>query len=181
MRRYRFGEGEYKYFAYPLPPFIQALRESWYSRLAILANEWSIRLSLGIEYPPLHADFLSTCHLRGQNRPTPLLLHYESGGFNTLHQDLYGEIYFPFQVVLALSDPAADYTGGEFVLVEQLPRAQSRVHVLRPEKGDAVIFTTQFRPVAGSRGYYKARIKHGVSPLASGTRYALGIIFHDAA
>jgi hypothetical protein len=181
MERYRFGKGEYKYFDYPLPPAIQALRETLYGPLASFANTWMHHLSIDYRYPLTHQQLQEECKAKGQTRSTPLMLRYETGGFNTLHQDLYGEIYFPFQVVFVLSEPVKDFEGGEFVLVEQLPRAQSRVEVIRPCQGEAVIFTTNFRPVNGSRGYYRARVKHGVSPLKSGTRYALGIIFHDAA
>jgi len=181
MERYRFGKGEYKYFNYPLPPAIQVLRQSLYGPLASFANAWMHHLSIAYHYPLTHEQLLEACREKGQTRATPLMLRYETGGFNTLHQDLYGDIYFPFQVVLVLSEPGKDYEGGEFVLVEQLPRAQSRVEVIRPGQGEAVIFTTQFRPVKGTRGYYRAKVKHGVSPLKSGMRYALGIIFHDAA
>jgi hypothetical protein len=181
MKRYRFGQGEYKYFSYPLPPAIQTLREQLYTPLATLANQWMDRLSMKDRFPMTHPELLEACQAEGQNRPTPLLLRYETGGFNTLHQDLYGAVYFPFQVVFVLSEAGKDYEGGEFVLIEQLPRAQSRAEVIHIAKGDALIFTTNFRPVKGSRGYYRARMKHGISPLRSGTRYALGIIFHDAA
>lgn len=181
MQRYRFGKGEYKYFNYPLPPAIQTLREVLYRPLASFANTWMDHLSIPLHYPLIHEQLLEECKAKGQTRCTPLMLRYETGGFNSLHQDLYGDIYFPFQVVFVLSAPGKDYEGGEFVLVEQLPRAQSRVEVIHPRQGEAVIFTTQFRPVKGARGYYRAKVKHGVSPLKSGTRYALGIIFHDAA
>ncbi len=181
MKRYRFGKGEYKYFNYPLPLPIQSLRETLYGPLASLANDWMQRLSIENQFPASHQQLLEECKANGQTRPTPLILKYEAGGFNTLHQDLYGAVYFPFQVVFVLSESGRDYEGGEFVLVEQLPRAQSRAHVIHPHQGDAVIFTTNFRPVKGNRGYYRAKMKHGVSPLTSGTRYALGIIFHDAA
>ena len=181
MQRYRFGKGEYKYFYYPLPTPIQQLRESLYGPLATLANDWMQRLSIEVNFPSQHEELIKQCVTKGQNRPTPLILRYEAGGFNTLHQDLYGEVYFPFQVVFVLSESGKDYEGGEFVLVEQLPRAQSRAEVVKPMQGDALIFTTNFRPVKGSRGYYRAKMKHGISPLTSGTRHALGIIFHDAA
>jgi hypothetical protein len=180
MQRYRFGMGEYKYFSYPLPELIQLLREGFYPKLATIANQWSELLGSDTNYPTLHSDFISICHQLNQNRPTPLILHYQQGGFNTLHQDLYGEVYFPFQVVIALSQRGADYEGGELVMTEQLPRAQSKANVLTPNQGDAIIFTTNFRPVKGTRGYFKSRMKHGVSELKSGERYALGIIFHDA-
>lgn len=180
MRRYRFGEGEYKYFNYPLPPMIQSLREQLYGQLVPLANAWMQRLGIDIIYPPVHADLIDLCRAKNQLRPTPLILNYKAGGYNTLHQDLYGEVYFPFQVVLVLTQPGRDHTGGEFVLTEQVPRAQSRAEVIAPELGDAVIFTTNFRPVKGSRGYYRATMKHGVSQVRSGERFSLGIIFHDA-
>ncbi len=181
MRRYRFGVGEYKYLNYPLPPLIQSLRENIYPHLVSIANEWMSRLGMAIVYPEKLDAFLALCHSKNQRRPTPLILHYETGGYNTLHQDLYGEVYFPFQVVFMLAKRGEDYDGGELVFVEQLPRAQSRAEVVTPEKGDAVIFTTNFRPVKGSRGYYRAKMKHGVSPVKNGTRYTMGLIFHDAA
>ncbi|HEV8513083.1 MAG TPA: 2OG-Fe(II) oxygenase [Cyclobacteriaceae bacterium] len=180
MQRYRFGQGEYKYFNYPLPNLIQKLREEFYVPLATLANQWSSLLADEPTYPETHSDFIALCHKHKQDRPTPLILHYQSGGFNTLHQDLYGEIYFPFQVVFVLSQHGADYDGGELVMTEQLPRAQSKANVIVPNQGDALVFTTNFRPVKGTRGYYKSKMKHGVSELKSGERYALGIIFHDA-
>ena len=181
MQRYRFGRGEYKYFNYPLPPIIQSLREIFYSPLATVANEWMQKLETNIRFPAQHDDLLKQCHGKAQKRSTPLILRYETGGFNTLHQDLYGEIYFPFQIVFVLTQAGCDHFGGEFVLTEQTPRAQSKVEVLQPNQGDAVIFTTNFRPVHGSRGYYRAKMKHGVSEVKNGVRYALGIIFHDAA
>ena len=181
MQRYRFGQGEYKYFNYPLPPTIQSLRELFYPPLAKVANDWMQRLGTELEFPSSHGELIKRCWQNQQNRPTPLILRYESGGFNTLHQDLYGEIYFPFQVVFVLSRKGRDHEGGEFVLTEQVPRAQSKVRVLHPGQGDAVIFTTNFRPIPGAKGYYKAKMKHGVSEITTGTRYSLGIIFHDAA
>lgn len=181
MKRYRFGEGEYKYFSYPLPPTIQVIREILYSPLAAIANEWMRKLDTDVEYPLSHHDLIRICEQNSQTRPTPLILRYESGGFNTLHQDLYGEVYFPFQVVFVLSQEGRDHEGGEFVLTEQVPRAQSKIQVLHPNQGDAVIFTTNFRPVQGAKGYYKAKMKHGVSEIKKGIRYSLGIIFHDAA
>ncbi len=180
MQRYRFGKGEYKYFSYPLPSIIQSIREKMYEPLAVLANDWMQKLSIDINYPNRHADFIEQCHNKNQNRPTPLILQYESGGFNTLHQDLYGEVYFPFQVVIVLTQDGLDHTGGELVLTEQVPRAQSRAEVIRPNQGDAVIITTNFRPMKGSRGYYRSNMKHGVSEVKSGKRFAMGIIFHDA-
>lgn len=179
MKRYRFGEGQYKYFNYPLPPLIQKLRTEFYPHLAKLANEWNEKLSIDLRYPDNHSEFIETCQKHNQLRPTPLILRYDAGGHNTLHQDLYGDIYFPFQVVFLLTQPGADHEGGEFVLTEQVPRAQSIARVVHVNKGDAVIFTTNFRPVSGSRGYYRAKLKHGVSMVLSGRRYAMGIIFHD--
>lgn len=180
MQRYRFGKGEYKYFSYPLPPAIQQLRESLYSPLAPLANRWMTALGLPETHPASHADLIHQCRAKGQSRPTPLILKYTAGGFNTLHQDLYGEVYFPFQVVILLSQHGRDFEGGEFVMTEQVPRAQSKAQVIMPNQGDALIFTTHFRPVQGTRGYYRAAMKHGISEVRSGERYALGIIFHDA-
>jgi hypothetical protein len=180
MERYRFGKGEYKYFSYPLPPIVQQLRHEFYNPLSIVANEWMDRLGIEMRYPAVHKDLIQRCHEKKQVRPTPLILRYEQGGYNTLHQDLYGEIYFPFQVVLVLSQSGKDFEGGEFVLTEQVPRAQSRARVLKLDQGDAMIFTTNFRPVKGTKGYYRTTMKHGISELTSGTRYALGIIFHDA-
>lgn len=181
MERYRFGRGEYKYFAYPLPPQIARIRTDVYTPLSQLANKWMQALGISISYPETHAEFLDQCHEAGQTRPTPLILKYEKSGYNTLHQDLYGAIYFPFQVVVLLTEPSKDHEGGELIFVEQLPRAQSKAAAVTPHQGDAVIFTTNFRPVQGTRGWYRARMKHGVSPVTAGTRYACGIIFHDAA
>jgi len=181
MKRYRFGEGEYKYFNYPLPPVVQALREEFYKPLSSIANNWMHNLSIDKHFPESHDQLIEQCHVHEQKRPTPLILHYTSGGFNTLHQDLYGEIYFPFQVVFVLTQQGRDHEGGELVLTEQIPRAQSKAEVLKPNQGDAVIITTNFRPMKGTKGYYKANMKHGVSEVKSGERYALGIIFHDAA
>lgn len=180
MERYRFGKGEYKYFRYPLPPRMARIRTNWYTPLAELANQWNIKLEIPGLYPDTHEAFIKQCHAAGQTRPTPLLLKYGAGGYNTLHQDLYGDVYFPFQAVLLLTEPGRDHTGGELVFVEQLPRAQSRATVITPRQGDAVIFTTNFRPVEGSRGWYRARMKHGVSAVTSGTRFACGVIFHDS-
>jgi uncharacterized protein len=181
MKRYRFGQGEYKYFSYPLPGIIQSLREYFYPPLSKIANEWMQKLDTKLTFPADLQELLKQCCDKAQHRPTPLILRYESGGFNTLHQDLYGEIYFPFQIVFLLSQPAIDHEGGEFVLTEQTPRAQSKVEVVHLNQGDAVIFTTNFRPVHGSRGYYRAKMKHGVSVVKAGVRHSLGIIFHDAA
>ncbi|WP_346321016.1 2OG-Fe(II) oxygenase [Chitinophaga sp. YIM B06452] len=180
MERYRFGAGEYKYFRYPLPPLIRQIRENVYPHLAPIANRWMQVLDIPRVYPPTHEELLEECRNAGQDKPTVLILQYGQGGHNTLHQDLYGDVFFPFQLVLFLSQPGQDHTGGEFVLVEQRPRAQSKPIVLRPGKGDMLIFTTNFRPVHGSRGYYRVNMKHGVSEVKDGHRYTLGIIFHDA-
>jgi hypothetical protein len=180
MARYRFGAGEYKYYKTPLPDIVQQLREGFYPELAKTANRWRERLGQDAVYPAGLPDFLDRCHEQGQLRPTPLILKYEAGGYNCLHQDLYGDVFFPFQVVFALNRREEDYTGGEFLLVEQRPRAQSRGHVLNLEQGAGLIFPTNHRPVLGSRGYYKTTLRHGVSTIISGTRYSLGIIFHDA-
>ncbi len=180
MQRYRFGRGEYKYFNYPLPSLIQHMREEFYKPLSKIANAWMKQLSIDINYPEQHHQLIEICKANQQQRPTPLILRYETGGYNTLHQDLYGTVYFPFQVVLALTQSGEDFTGGEFVLTEQVPRAQSKAEVLIPNQGDAVIFTTNFRPMKGTKGFYQANMKHGISEVRSGVRYALGIIFHDA-
>jgi hypothetical protein len=180
MARYRFGNGQYKYFSYPLPITIQRIREGFYPPLAILANEWMVKLGAGIVFPSSHSELIQQCSDENQRRPTPLILQYKKDGYNTLHQDLYGKVYFPFQVVVPLSDQGNDFEGGEFILTEQVPRAQSRAEVVPLNKGDALIFTTNFRPVKGSKGFYKVKVKHGVSTLRYGERYALGIIFHDA-
>ena len=180
MARHRFGLGEYKYFAYPLPDVVAGLRESLYARLAEVANEWAIKLGGKPEYPGTHREFITLCHARGQKRPTPLMLRYESGGYNCLHQDLYGEVYFPLQTVFMLDRPGHDFEGGEFVLVEQRPRAQSAAHVIAPRQGEGVVFTTRWRPVQGARGHYRVNIKHGVSTVTRGIRHTLGIVYHDA-
>jgi hypothetical protein len=181
MSRYAFGRGEYKYFKYPLPAIVQQLRSSMYPHLAPLANQWLDRLgSKQPHYPKNLADFTRQCHRAGQKRPTPLMLKYGPGDFNCLHRDLYGEIFFPFQVTFFLSQSGKDFTGGEFVLAEQQPRRQSRIEVLAPNQGDAVIFSVDHRPVRGTRGFYRAHLRHGVSTVRSGSRYTLGIIFHDA-
>lgn len=179
MSRFGFGRGEYKYFNNPLPKEVSQLREESYPQLAAIASVSAQQIG-GPSFPESYPDFLKTCHRAGQTKPTPLLLRYETGDFNCLHQDLYGDIAFPFQMTVFLSQPGQDYSGGEFVLVEQRPRMQSRATVLVPRLGEAVIFHTRYRPVQGSRGCYKANLKHGVSPLRSGLRFTLGIIFHDA-
>jgi hypothetical protein len=181
MERYRFGKGEYKYFNYPLLEILVALREGLYQPLAKVANTWMNVLNINDSFPENHSDFIKHCHSKNQIRPTPLILKYETGGFNTLHQDLYGDVFFPFQVIFSLTQSGVDYSGGELVLTEQIPRAQSKAEVITPNLGDAVIVTTNFRPVKGSKGYYRAKVKHGVSEVKSGTRYTLGIVFHDAA
>jgi hypothetical protein len=180
MARYRFGRGEYQYFSYSLPPLVEQLRRELYCRLVGTAGEWMAALSLARKYPPDLAKFIEHCHGVGQTRPTPLLLRYLAGDFNCLHQDLYGEVFFPFQVVVCLSRPDEEFGGGELLLVEQQPRAQSVGHAIRLEQGEAVVITTRFRPAKGARGYHRTNFRHGVSPLLSGERYALGIIFHDA-
>jgi hypothetical protein len=180
MERYRYGLGEYKYFNYPLPGIIQSIRETIYPKLAVVANAWMEMLKIDQTFPNTFAELQALCHVNNQVKPTALILKYGKGGFNTLHQDLYGDVYFPIQTVLFLNEPETDYTGGEFVLMEQTFRAQSKAIVLQPKKGDMLIFTTNFRPAKGSRGYYRANMKHGVSEVHSGERYTLGIIFHDA-
>lgn len=179
MERYRFGQGEYKYFQYPLPELITKLRENVYAAIVPVANKWMEELNIGKKFPATHPEMKRLCQEHGQEKPTVLILKYGEGGFNTLHQDLYGEIYFPMQLVFLLDQADQDYTGGEFVITEQIPRAQSKANVLKPNRGDMLIFTTNFRPVKGSKGYYRVNMKHGVSPLHSGSRHSLGIIFHD--
>jgi hypothetical protein len=181
MERYRFGIGDYKYFDNPLPEIVASLRTAAYPHLASVANEWAENLGeKNPRFPAEHAAFLKICHKTGQTKPTPLLLHYESGGYNCLHQDIYGEVAFPLQMVFLLGQPGRDWEGGEFLLVEQQPRVQSKAEVVCAGQGQAIIFTTRHRPVPGSRGYYRVNIKHGVSRVHRGTRYTLGIIFHDA-
>jgi uncharacterized protein len=181
MQRYRFGRGEYQYFAYPLPTIVQTLRERIYPQLTSLANRWNKALGIKVVYPDQLHDFLDLCHQSDQTRPTPLLLKYEEGDFNCLHQDLYGELSFPLQVAIVLNEPGQDFSGGEFVLSEQKARSQSQVHVLNLHQGDAVIFAVSHRPVQGVKGIYRVNLKHGISSLHAGQRYCLGIIFHDAA
>lgn len=180
MERYRFGLGSYKYWDYPLPDLVQALREGLYPKLAPIANLWMKVLNIGERFPDTFAGLQAACHKNGQKKPTPLILQYGAGGYNTLHQDLYGDVYFPIQSACFLSEPEKDYTGGEFVLTQQVPRAQSKVIVLKPNRGDMIVFTTNFRPIKGTRGYYRASMRHGVSEVHSGRRYTAGIIFHDA-
>jgi len=181
MQRYRFGLGEYRYFDYPLPPMVDDLRQQLYSRLVPIANTWMKKLRIEQSFPEDHDELRRQCHAHNQTKPTPLLLKYQQGGFNTLHQDLYGEVYFPLQAVILLSDPKTDFSGGEFVMTQQVPRAQSRAVVLKPGQGDMIIFTTNFYPCLGARGYYRVNVKHGISEIHRGERYALGIILHDAA
>ncbi len=180
MARHGFGRGEYKYFAYPLPEIVGALRTALYPPLAMIANRWNETLGIATRYPAAHADYLARCHQAGQSRPTPLLLQYGAGDYNCLHQDLYGEHIFPLQATVLLSRPGKDFTGGEFVLTEQRPRMQSRAEVVPLQQGEAVIFPVHHRPVAGTRGIYRVNMRHGVSRLRGGRRHTLGIIFHDA-
>jgi hypothetical protein len=180
LERHRFGKGEYRYFKYPLPRVVARLRQAFYAGLAPVANRWVERLGGEMRYPAALADYLEQCHADGQVRATPLLLRYEAGGYNRLHQDLYGPRSFPLQVVLPLSAVGRDYDGGELVLAEQRPRMQARVTVVAPEQGDAIIFPNAARPVSGSRGDVTVQTRHGASTITRGRRYALGLIFHDA-
>ena len=180
MARHGFGRGEYKYFAYPLPDLVADLRTALYRRLVPIANRWNERMQIDMRYPATHQEFLDRCRKAGQVRPTPLILQYGPGDYNCLHQDLYGELAFPLQVTVLLSQPARDFGGGEFVLTEQRPRMQSRVEVVPLKQGDAVVFAVHHRPVAGARGTHRVNLRHGVSRPRSGHRHTLGIIFHDA-
>jgi hypothetical protein len=181
MSRHGFGRGEYKYFGYPLPEIVAALRVALYPPLAEIANRWNDAMGIGVRYPPTHASYVARCHAAGQKKPTPLLLQYAAGDYNCLHQDVYGELVFPLQAACLLSAPDRDFTGGEFVLTEQRPRMQSRAEVVALAQGEVVIFPVRHRPVEGTRGSYRVTMRHGVSRLRAGRRYTLGVIFHDAA
>ena len=181
MARHGFGRGEYKYFAYPLPALVAQLRSAVYPRLVPIANRWNEAMNIAVRYPAQHADFIARCHAAGQTRPTPLLLRYGANDYNCLHQDLYGPLVFPLQLTLLLSAPGTEFSGGEFVLVEQRPRAQSRAAVVPLDQGEAVVFPVHHRPTKGTRGPYRVTMRHGVSRVLSGRRHTLGIIFHDAA
>jgi hypothetical protein len=180
MARHGFGRGEYKYWSYPLPETIETLRTTLYPHLAGVANRWNQSMKIDVQYPETHAEYLEQCHKAGQLRPAPLLLQYDTGDFNALHQDLYGDLVFPLQIAFLLSSVGEDFTGGEFVLTEQRPRMQSRAEVAHLEQGDGVIFAVHHRPVQGARGTYRVNLKHGVSRIRSGRRHTMGIIFHDA-
>ena len=180
MSRHGFGQGEYKYFRYPLPSFVDSLRASLYPRLVAIANRWNTVMGVDMQYPEEHQEFLRRCHTAGQTKATPLLLRYGPGDFNCLHQDLYGEHVFPLQVAFLLSEPGKDFEGGEFVMTEQRPRMQSRAMVVPLRQGDGVVFAVNNRPVQGTRGAYRVNLRHGVSRVRSGQRHTLGIIFHDA-
>lgn len=181
MEKHGYGRGEYKYFSYPLPPVVAELRARLYPALAAVANEWRRALGQDGVFPETLAAYLDCCHAAGQTRPTPLMLRYGKDGFNCLHQDLYGDLVFPLQTVILLSDPERDFTGGEFLLVEQRPRAQSKGEIVRLRQGEAAIFPVRERPARGARGYHRVVMRHGVSRVLSGNRHTLGIIFHDAA
>lgn len=180
MERHGYGRGEYKYFDDPLPPMISALRQALYSRLATIANQWNEAMQIDVHFPATLDAFLDRCHAAGQLKPTPLILKYDAGDFNCLHQDLYGEHVFPLQVAFLLSAPGKDFTGGEFTLTEQRPRMQSRVEVVSLTKGMGVIFPVRQRPVNGSKGIYRLNMRHGVSRVRTGRRFTMGVIFHDA-
>lgn len=181
MQNHGYGSGEYKYFTYPLPPLIDGLRHQLFRELAPVANEWHQKLGISLHYPTDLDDWLKTCHEADQTRPTPLMLTYGPGDWNALHQDMYGELYFPFQAVLFLNQPGEDYTGGEFVMLEQRPRMQSKATALLPKQGQILLFTTKFRPAKSARGHYRVAMRHGVSEVREGNRVTVGLIFHDAA
>ncbi len=181
MARHRFGSGQYRYFRYPLPPLVAELREAFYPRLLPIARDWSARLGRPAPWPDRLDDWLEACHRAGQARPTPILLRYQAGDWNALHRDLYGELVFPLQVVIGLDRPGTDHTGGEFLLVEQRPRAQSRGHAAALAQGHGIVFTTRDRPVPSARGWSAAPVRHGVSTVLDGRRHTLGLVFHDAA
>jgi hypothetical protein len=180
MEKYRFGIGEYKYFKYPLPDLVNTIRRDIYPKLAPIANNWMRLLNIKRQFPIEFEKLQQLCQDNNQKESTVIILKYGKGGFNTLHQDLYGNIFFPIQLVIFLNEPVQDYTGGEFVLTQQNPRAQSKATVLIPHQGDMLIFTTNFRPVKGSKGYYQVQMRHGISEIHNGERHTLGIIFHDA-
>jgi hypothetical protein len=180
MAHHGYGRGEYKYFQYPLPDLVEELRTELYPHLAPIANRWHESMRLDVRFPARHAEFLERCHGAGQTRPTPLILRYGAGDYNALHQDLYGEHVFPLQVAFLLSEPGEDFSGGEFVLTEQRPRMQSRATVVPLREGDGLIFAVHQRPVQGTRGTYRVKMRHGVSVIRSGARHTLGVIFHDA-
>ena len=180
MERHQFGLGEYKYFKYPLPDVVQTIRREVYPKLVPIANAWMRMLNVKRQFPDTFDELQELCHNNNQSKPTVLILKYGKGGHNTLHQDLYGEIFFPFQLVFFLNEPDVDYVGGEFVITQQIPRAQSKAIVLRPHKEDMLIITTNYRPIKGRNGYYRAQMRHGVSEVHDGKRHTLGIIFHDA-
>jgi len=181
MERLGYGVGEYKYFARPMPPLVEELRATMYRKLAPTANRWAQRMRSHDSYPPSLDEFLKVCAAHGQSRPTPLILRYEDGGYNCLHQDLYGEVAFPLQFTCALSRRGRDFQGGELLLVEQRPRSQSRGEAIALDSGEGIIFANRYRPAAGAKGYHRVNLRHGVSSIRSGVRYAMGIIFHDAA
>jgi hypothetical protein len=180
MERFGYGLGEYKYFAAPLPPLVARLRTAFYERLAPIASDWMRALRLGERFPTALDDFLEICEREGQSKPTPLMLRYDAGGYNCMHQDLYGEVFFPIQMTFVLSRREADFEGGEFLLTEQRPRAQSRGEAITLDRGEAIIFATRWRPMRGARGHYRVNVRHGISRLKAGQRFSLGIIFHDA-
>jgi len=180
MQRHAFGRGEYRYFNYPLPGIVASLRSTIYPHLVPTANRWNEAMRIDVRYPEQLADFIERCHQAGQNKPTPLMLRYGTEDYNCLHQDLYGEHVFPLQLTIQLSEPNKDFTGGEFVMTEQRPRMQSRPMVVSLRQGDGVLFAVNNRPIQGNKGVYRVRLRHGVSRIRSGQRYALGVIFHDA-